>query len=173
MSQPPADVLKKIRLIGLDVDGTLTDGRMITTPDGGYIKHFHAHDGFGIELARRAGIKTAIITAKHLRGKNIGSLLITNRTQSRADAVAKELAADVIPFDRFRTALKDVDIVISSVTVNEPILTAADIEEAIKTRQAGALFLVDIGVPRNIDQAAGKLDNVFLYDIDTLQSMVD
>ena len=47
------------------------------------------------------------------------------------------------------------------------------IEEAIGQRHSGALFLVDIGVPRNIDQAAGKLDNVFLYDIDTLQTMVD
>ena len=117
--------------------------------------------------------ETAKITAKHLRGKNIGSLYITNRTHARAEAVAHELAAEVVPFDRFRTALKDVDIVISSVTVDEPILTAADIEEALGSRHGGALFLVDIGVPRNIESAAGKLDNVFLYDIDTLRTMVD
>lgn len=117
--------------------------------------------------------ETAKITAKHLRGKNIGTLYITNRTLAKAEAVAKELAAEVIPFDRFRAALKEVDIVISSVTVEEPILTAADVKEALAHRQAGALFLVDIGVPRNIEPAAGKLDNVFLYDIDTLQTMVD
>ncbi len=117
--------------------------------------------------------ETAQITAKHLRGKNIGSLAITNRTHTRAEALAAELAADVLPFDRFRAALRDVDIVISSVTVDEPILTAGDIEEATRHRHGGALFLVDIGVPRNIDPAAGKLDNVFLYDIDTLRTMVD
>ena len=117
--------------------------------------------------------ETAKLTAKHLRGKNIGSLTITNRTQNRADQLARVLECSTIPFDRFRESLADADIVIASVRVDTHILTADDVARALEHRHTGALFLVDIGVPRNIDPAAGKLENVFLYDIDTLTAMVD
>lgn len=117
--------------------------------------------------------ETAKITAKHLRGKNIGRLLITNRTEERAAAAAKTLECETISFDRFREALRYVDIVISSVRVDRPIVTAADLRDAQRFRQSGALFLVDIGVPRNIEAAARELEGVFVYDIDTLNTMVD
>lgn len=64
----PADVLQRaagIRLIGLDVDGTLTDGRLIYGTDGHEAKSFHVQDGLGLVLLRHAGITTALVTARH------------------------------------------------------------------------------------------------------------
>lgn len=56
--------LCRIRMLITDVDGVMTDGKMIVDKDGNYIKNFNAHDGFGLSLARKAGLKLAIITAK-------------------------------------------------------------------------------------------------------------
>lgn len=58
------DKLKKIKLLAMDVDGVLTNGDLIWLSDGREIKHFHAHDGYGLALAEQAGIKRAILTAR-------------------------------------------------------------------------------------------------------------
>lgn len=63
----PADVLERaagIRLIGFDVDGTLTDGRLLYGTDGHETKAFHVQDGMGLVLLRHAGIATALVTAR-------------------------------------------------------------------------------------------------------------
>jgi glutamyl-tRNA reductase len=117
--------------------------------------------------------ETSELTAKHLRSKEIGTLLITNRTTERAEILAKKIGGVVLPFDSFHDRLKEVDIIISSVDSKEHILTADEIDRVNKERNSTALFIIDIGVPRNVDPSAKKLDNVFLYDIDNLQIMVD
>ena len=117
--------------------------------------------------------ETAELTAKHLRGKEIGSLLITNRTTEKAEALAKKVGGSVIPFDSFQQRLNEVDIIISSVDSKEYILTADDIVRMNKARDSTTLFIIDIGVPRNVDPRAKNLNNVFLYDIDSLQMMVN
>ncbi len=115
---------------------------------------------------------TAQLTAKHLRGKGIGNLFITNRTTERAEALANMVGGNVIPFNTFSEKLSDIDIIISSVQSEQYVLNRADVEKIIKNRHTSALFLIDIGVPRNIDPAAKNIDNVFLYDLDSLNVMV-
>ena len=117
--------------------------------------------------------ETAELTARHLRGRNIGKLMIVNRTVERAQHLAESVQGTVVPFDVFCDHLPNVDIIISSVSVETYILTKDDIRKIEKQRQATPLFIIDIGMPRNIDPAARELENVFVYDIDSLQTMVD
>ncbi|MEX0736658.1 MAG: glutamyl-tRNA reductase [Bacteroidota bacterium] len=115
---------------------------------------------------------TAQLTAKHLLGKGIGNLFITNRTQERAELLAKMVGGKVLPFDRFTERLPEIDIIIASVNADRHILEKADIERMNKARHGNALFLIDIGMPRNIDPGVKDLDNVFLYDLDSLNGLV-
>ncbi|HVN49562.1 MAG TPA: glutamyl-tRNA reductase [Bacteroidota bacterium] len=117
--------------------------------------------------------ETAELTATHLRGKNIGKLLITNRTREHAEQLAQKVQGNVVTYDQWCSALADADIVLSSVEVPSFILRPGDIEQLRRKRTAGPLFLIDLGVPRNIDPAVKELENVFLYDIDSLQMLVN
>jgi len=114
----------------------------------------------------------AQLTAKHLRGKQIGTLYITNRTPERSKHLAAMVNATVIPYEQFKDHLGSVDIVIASVAAEEYVLTSPMLAEINRRRSTGTLFLIDIGVPRNIDPAVGKLENVFLYDLDNLNGLV-
>jgi glutamyl-tRNA reductase len=116
---------------------------------------------------------TAELTATHLRGKNIGKLLITNRTHERAEQLAQKVHGTAIPFDSWCDALAESDIVISSVEVDRYILQPSDIQSLVRKHRNGPLFVIDLGVPRNIDPQIKELENIFLYDLDTLNTMID
>jgi glutamyl-tRNA reductase len=117
--------------------------------------------------------ETADLAATHLRGKKIGKLFITNRTQEHAEQLAAKVQGTVIPFSNLFNTIYDADIVISSIEVNRFILTATDIQRALKRHGNKTLFIIDIGVPRNIDPEVKNIENVFLYDLDTLNLMVE
>ena len=76
-------------------------------------------------------------------------------------------------YDQFRAQLKDVDIVITSSGAPDYMLRKEEMKEIIQARRNRPMFLIDIAVPRNIEPAVNDLDNVFLYDIDDLQRVVD
>ena len=117
--------------------------------------------------------ETADLTATHLRGKEIGKLFITNRTRQRAEQLAVKVQGVTIPFDNLLDALHNVDIIISSVEVKRYILTLSDIQRSLKHHGSKTLFIIDIGVPRNIDPEVKNIENVFLYDLDILNLMVE
>lgn len=130
------------------------------------------------DLSRRTALligagNTGKLTAKHLAGRELGQLLITNRTRSRAEELVALLGGRVVDFDRFPAELPAVDIVISSVEAPNYVLTAKDLHSVMKQRGNRPLFLIDIGVPRNIEPAANRIGNVFLHDIDALNQIVD
>ena len=87
MEKPLASRLKKVKLLLLDVDGVLTDGRIIYDSRGGDMKFFDVHDGMGVHLLKKAGIPTILVTAK-------GSKAITPRAK---DMQVAELFEDVSP----------------------------------------------------------------------------
>jgi glutamyl-tRNA reductase len=117
--------------------------------------------------------ETAELTATHLRGKEIGKLLITNRTWEKAQKLAEKVQGTAIPFDHWCDALAESDIVISSVEVNHYILQPDDVKNLTRKSKHGPLFLIDLGVPRNINPKIKDLENIFLYDLDALNTMVD
>ncbi len=131
-------------------------------------------DGLRAKTALVIGAgETAELTAKHLQGREIGKLIVTNRTFEKANALAQNVGGTAVPFDQWMEHLPAVDIVISSVEVSRYVLMAADVARLQKIRRTdGPLFLIDIGVPRNLDPEIRSLENVFLYDLDTLNQMV-
>ena len=116
--------------------------------------------------------ETGELTAKHLAGRGIGEMFITNRTRQKAEELASTIGGSVVEFENFHSMISNVDIIISSVTATEYILTAAQIKNSLKQRRHSPLFIFDIGVPRNIDPGANDIDNVFLNDMDSLSNIV-
>lgn len=139
-----------------------------------------------VELAREifgnlAGSKVMLIgagkmselAARHLRNVGAKQIYVTNRTYERAVEMAKLFDGFIVEFDKFRQTLPSVDIVITSTGAREPILNRDDMRAVMKARRNKPVFIVDIAVPRNVEPAVNEIDNVFLYDIDDLQKVVE
>lgn len=116
--------------------------------------------------------ETAQMTAKLLHKQGIGSLMVTHKTPGRAESLATAVNGVIVPFETFRAQLLNSDIIISSVQSALHLLTSKDIKGVQRGRSGRTLFMVDCGIPRNIDPFAGELENVFLYDVDMLNAMV-
>ncbi|MBI3194649.1 MAG: glutamyl-tRNA reductase [Ignavibacteriae bacterium] len=130
------------------------------------------------DLSKRTALligagETGELTKKHLLEKKLGKLLIANRTRERAEELVGKFGGSVVEFSNLANELKNADIVVSSINIPTHILTASDIKQAMKQRGNRPLVIVDIGVPRNIDPACNKIDNVFYHDIDALSHIID
>jgi glutamyl-tRNA reductase len=99
-------------------------------------------------------------------------LTVTNRTLARAEELAARLGGGVEPWERLGDSLVRADIVFSSTGAREPVLRRALVAEAVRARRGRPLFLFDIAVPRDIEPEVGKLNGVYLQDIDDLQTIV-
>lgn len=115
----------------------------------------------------------AELALRHLISNGIKNVYITNRTFERAKELAKEFSAVAVPFDTLKEHILKVDIVLCSTAAPDYVITKNMLMEIMPLRKYKPLFLIDISVPRNIDPACNDLDNVFLYDIDDLQDVVD
>jgi glutamyl-tRNA reductase len=111
--------------------------------------------------------------ARHLRRAGVSEILVTNRTRERAVTMAEEFGGRVIDYEKFSTAMPDVDIVIASSGAPHYIITRDQMKGVISKRKNRPMFLIDIAVPRNIEPQVNELDNVFLYDIDDLDKVVE
>ena len=115
---------------------------------------------------------TAELAARHLVSQGVTSVFIANRTSERAVLLAQALQAKAIPWEAFPEHLAYTDIVISSTSAPHPIIQPAMVREALRARRSRPMFFIDIAVPRDVDPAVNTLENVFLYDIDDLQNVV-
>ncbi len=115
--------------------------------------------------------KIGKLCVKQLVDCGIEGLYITNRTSERASALAEELSGEVIPYDTMEDMYKTVDIIITSVASCMPILTKTGLIPHIEHRTGKPLFLIDLGVPRNIDPDVAGIESVHLYNIDNLEDV--
>jgi len=113
------------------------------------------------------------LAARHLIRQGAGNIFIANRTMARAQQMAEEFHGAAVPFDDFPSFLPEVDIVIASTGAPGYILNAQMVAAALRKHKQHLLFMIDIAVPRDIDPDVGELDNVYLYNIDHLQDVVD
>lgn len=113
------------------------------------------------------------LTARHLLQQGVHSLVVSSRTFARAEELARDLDGRAIPFDQFLQEIRHADIVLSSTGAPHYVLTREQILHALRERRQRPIFLIDIAVPRDIEPSAGELDNVYLYNIDDLQGVVD
>ena len=139
----------------------------------------------GVKLAERIfgklGNRSALVLGAgemsdqvvgQLRDRGIAQLLISNRSRERGEELARRFGGQVIPWDSLAASLAAPDIVVSSVAA-ENVLTHAVLEKAMAARGNRALFLIDLGVPRNIEGSVAGLYNVYLYNIDDLTQVVE
>ncbi|MCR4665805.1 MAG: glutamyl-tRNA reductase [Desulfovibrio sp.] len=115
----------------------------------------------------------AELAAKHLLSAGIRNLYVANRTFSRAEALADEFGGKAIPFEQIFEHLSSVDIIITSTGSTEPIIRAKNITGVLHERKNTPMFFIDIAVPRDVDPDVNGIDNVYLYDIDDLQEIVE
>jgi len=112
-------------------------------------------------------------TARALLSRGAHSIAVSNRSPEKALALAAELGGRAVPFEDWPREFARFDIVVSTTAAPHYILDRVKLEPAMKLRRNRPLLLVDIAVPRNIEPEVNFLENVYLYDIDDLQTMAD
>jgi glutamyl-tRNA reductase len=117
--------------------------------------------------------ETSEKTARALQSRGVKKITVTNRSPERAAALAAELGGRAVPFENWPDEFERIDIAISSTAAPQHILDRAKLEPLMKRRKNRPLLLIDIAVPRDIDPAVNALDNVYLYNVDDLQSIAD
>lgn len=117
--------------------------------------------------------KMSELTAKHLSGAGARELLVANRTFGRAQELASKFNGTPCTLQEAYQRIKDVDILISSTGSEGYVITASQVANSMKQRSDQPLFIIDIAVPRDIDPSISELQNVFLYDIDDLEGIVE
>ncbi|HTP89021.1 MAG TPA: glutamyl-tRNA reductase [Candidatus Acidoferrales bacterium] len=117
--------------------------------------------------------KMSELAARHLRRSGASHVFVTNRTHERAVEMAELFQGTPVEYTRFAALLPEVDILIASSGAPHYILHKDEMQRVIAARRNKPMFLIDIAVPRNIEPAVNDLDNVFLYDIDDLQEVVN
>ena len=132
---------------------------------------FSALDGRHV-LVIGAG-DTSEKTARALLSRGARGLVVTNRSFERAQALAAELGGRAVPFEDWGQQCEPIDIVISSTAAPHCILDRASLAPLMKLRRNRPLLLIDIAVPRDIDPDVNFLGNVYLYNIDDLQTIAD
>ncbi|MDO3676113.1 glutamyl-tRNA reductase [Paenibacillus ehimensis] len=117
--------------------------------------------------------KMSELTVKHLYANGADKVIVVNRTLSRAQELADKFRGVASTMDRLLAHLEEADIVISSTGAAGYVLTAEQVSCILQRRRSRPLFMIDIAVPRDLDPRLGEMPNVFLYDIDNLQSLVN
>jgi glutamyl-tRNA reductase len=116
--------------------------------------------------------ETIELVAKHLQEQGAQKLVVANRTYERAVQLAEQFNASAITLAQVPAQLADADIVISSTASTLPIVGKGMVEQALKQRKHKPMFLVDLAVPRDIEQQVSELEDAYLYTVDDLQSIV-
>lgn len=117
--------------------------------------------------------ETIELTAKHLQECGLTRMIIANRTLERSQHLAGEFSGYAITLDDISSHLDEADIVICSTASETPIITRPMLESAIKKRRHKPVYIVDIAVPRDVEPAAGDLDDVYLYTVDDLHGVIE
>ncbi|HVO84817.1 MAG TPA: glutamyl-tRNA reductase [Syntrophobacteria bacterium] len=115
----------------------------------------------------------AELAAEHLLNNSVDRIIVANRTLERAVALAKRFRGTSVPLEEVADELSRADIIISSTGSPDPILTADEVKRRMRSRRNRPLFFIDIAVPRDIDPEVNRIENVYLYNIDDLQGIVD
>lgn len=112
------------------------------------------------------------LTAQHLRAQGVAEITITSRTAAHAEALAQSVSGRPIPWQDMPAALGQADIIITATGAQRPIITRENVEAVTGRKRTGPLFIVDLAVPRDVEASVGDIEQVFLYNVDDLQGIV-
>lgn len=113
------------------------------------------------------------ITAQSLVSRGARSIFVTNRSFDRATELAREMGGSAVRFDDWEGVLEKVDVVISSTGSPHALIHREHVEKVRRARKYRPLFFIDIAVPRDIHPSVAEIEEVYLYDIDKLQSLAN
>ncbi|HWL26998.1 MAG TPA: glutamyl-tRNA reductase [Ureibacillus sp.] len=131
----------------------------------GSLKHKH--------VAILGAGKMGELAAHNLAGSGVGKVTVINRTLEKAQKLADKFNGQAKSLQELQCTLLEADILISSTGSTEYVIDYELMEFVERLRKGKPLFMVDIAVPRDLDPKIGDLPNVFLYDIDDLQGIVE
>lgn len=114
----------------------------------------------------------AELSARHLVNGGVSRVLISNRTQESAERLATEFGGETVQFEQLGDFMHEADVIICSTGAPNYIVTEPMMRKAVERRRNRPSCLIDISVPRNIDPAVGNVSNVFVFDIDDLESVI-
>ena len=121
--------------------------------------------------------KMSELAARHLVQQGASTILLTNRTQERAERMAQHFTGSVIPqvvpWDQLQQTASQADIIITSTGASHPIFRREHGQAFLQKRKNRPMFFIDIAVPRDVDPEMNRLEGIFLYDIDDLQSVAN
>ena len=113
------------------------------------------------------------LVAQHLVGNGVKNVFVANRTYERAVDLAQRFSGTAVRYEQMLDEMSKADIVISSTGAPHIVIHHADVQKVIHQRKNRPMFFIDIAVPRDIDPEVNKIDNVYLYDIDDMQAVVE
>ena len=117
--------------------------------------------------------ETIELAAKHLHDSGLHKMIIANRSPERAQKLGQQYSAYAITLNEIPRHLDEADIVISSTASRRPLLRKDMIEAAVLERRHKPVFILDIAVPRDVEPEVGELEDVYLYSVDDLKSIID
>lgn len=112
-------------------------------------------------------------TAQALKTKGVTDITVSGRSKDKTDSLAEKFGASSIHFENFKNQIEHFDIIITSTSAPKCIIDYATIQKAIKSRPNRPLFLIDLAVPRDVEENISKLENVYLYNLDALASIAN
>ncbi|HXU47329.1 MAG TPA: glutamyl-tRNA reductase [Thermoanaerobaculia bacterium] len=118
--------------------------------------------------------ETARLVARSLTERGAQKLTVANRSEERLRAFREEFPdVEPLPLAERLRALETADLVVATTGADEPLLVRRDLQQAMRSRGSRPLLVVDLGVPRNVDPAAGRIRNLFLQSIDSLENLIE
>jgi glutamyl-tRNA reductase len=112
------------------------------------------------------------LMARHLHQNGIGRIVVANRSLERAEKLAREVHGYAISLNDLPGYLADADLVVSSTAARGFVLERETMERAVRTRRRKPVFMIDLAVPRDIDPRIGAMDDMYLYSVDDLRTVV-
>ena len=117
--------------------------------------------------------ETIELVARHLSESGVREIVVANRTLGRARELAQRFGAEAVLLAEIPTQLARADIVIASTASQLPILGKGAVEHALKLRKHRPIMMIDIAVPRDIEEQVGELNDIYLYTVDDLTEIID
>ena len=117
--------------------------------------------------------ETSERTARALISRGVSDLRVSNRSTDRAVELAQAVGGRAVSFDEWTPQCREIDILITSTASETPLLTPSKLAPMLRERLDRPLFIIDIAVPRDVDPGVNEMEGVYLYDIDSLQSVAE
>tara|TARA_B100001063_G_scaffold73587_1_gene67777 strand:- start:2314 stop:3588 length:1275 start_codon:yes stop_codon:yes gene_type:complete len=117
--------------------------------------------------------ETSKLSVSHLLNKDIRNIIVTNRNKKRGEHFAKNFSLEVVPFENLKNNLEKIDVAIFCTSSDVPLISKDDLSEIMVSRKNKKLLIVDLSVPRNIEENISKIDGLEIINVDGLKDIVN